>query len=182
MSTLRDDVSASWARGTPARPGSGPVRAAVHHFRVAEKEQDEGRKAVFRIPRTSFMAIALLTVCVTPIALGEIPYLQWLYLFPIGLAVFVIRTRTIATREGLATRTMFGHRDVPWSALKGLAITKKSRVQAVLKDDTKVPLPTVRTRHLPVLSLVSEGLVADPSGLLDAEDIKPAETEASPGE
>ncbi|WIY02717.1 PH domain-containing protein [Amycolatopsis mongoliensis] len=149
---------------------------------MAEKEQDEGRKAVFRIPRTSFMAIALLTICVTPIALGEIPYLQWLYLFPIALAVFVVRTRTIATREGLATRTMFGHRDVPWSALKGLAISKKSRVQAVLKDDTKVPLPTVRTRHLPVLSLVSEGLVADPSGLLDAEDIKPAETEAPAGE
>lgn len=145
----------------------------MHHFGVAEKEQDEGRKAVFRIPRTSFMAIALLTLCVTPIALGEIPYLEWLYLFPIALAVFVIRTRTVATREGLATRTMFGHRDVPWSALKGLAITKKSRVQAVLRDDTKVPLPTVRTRHLPVLSLVSEGLVADPSGLLDAEDIKP---------
>jgi hypothetical protein len=151
----------------------------VHHFRVAEKQQDEGRKAVFRIPRTSFMAIALLTICVTPIALGEIPYLEWLYLFPIALAVFVVRTRTVATRDGLAIRTMFGKRDVPWSALKGLAITKKARVQAVLKDDTKVPLPTVRTRHLPVLSLVSEGLVADPSGQLSAEDIQPG---TSPGE
>jgi hypothetical protein len=163
----------------------------VHHSRVADKAQqenpDEGRKAVFRVPRTSFMAIALLTICVTPIALGEIPYLQWLYVFPIVLAVFVVRTRTIATREGLATRTMFGKRDAPWSALKGLAITKRSRVEAVLKDDTKVPLPTVRTRHLPVLSLVSEGLVADPSGLLDTADLKPkdaekAQPEAAPGE
>lgn len=173
----------TWAAHiTGVRPGSGPVRGAVHHFEVAEKEQDEGRKAVFRIPRTSFMAIALLTICVTPIALGEIPYLQWLYIFPIALAVFVIRTRTVATRSGLAVRTMFGHRDVPWSALKGLAITKKSRVQAVLEDDTKVPLPTVRTRHLPVLSLVSEGLVADPSGLLSADDVKPAKPETSPSE
>jgi hypothetical protein len=145
----------------------------VHHFGVAEKQQDEGRKAVFRIPRTSFMAIALLTICVTPIALGEIPYLQWLYIFPVALAVFVIRTRTVATREGLATRTVFGKRDVPWSALKGLAITKRSRVEAVLADDTKVALPTVRTRHLPVLSLVSGGLVADPSGLLEAGDLEP---------
>lgn len=182
MSTLRDDVSASWTRVTRARPASGPVRAAVHHFGVAEKEQDEGRKAVFRVPRTSFMAIALLTICVTPIALGEIPYLQWLYIFPIALAVFVIRTRTVATRSGLAVRTMFGHRDIPWSALKGLAITKKARVQAVLKDDTKVPLPTVRTRHLPVLSLVSEGLIADPSGLLDADDIKPGAAGSAPQE
>ncbi|WP_020644200.1 PH domain-containing protein [Amycolatopsis balhimycina] len=149
---------------------------------MAEKQQDEGRKAVFRIPRTSFMAIALLTICVTPIALGEIPYLEWLYLFPIALAVFVVRTRTVATRDGLAIRTMFGKRDVPWSALKGLAITKKARVQAVLKDDTKVPLPTVRTRHLPVLSLVSDGLVADPSGQLSAEDIQPGASETSAGE
>ncbi len=161
------------AHVTGVRPGFEPVVRAVHHFRVAEKQQDEGRKAVFRVPRTSFMAIALLTICVTPIALGEIPYLQWLYIFPIALAVFVVRHRTIATRSGLAVRTMFGHRDIPWSALKGLAITKRARVQAVLQDDTKVPLPTVRTRHLPVLSLVSEGLVADPSGVLDAEDVKP---------
>ncbi|MET8845521.1 PH domain-containing protein [Amycolatopsis sp. NPDC004625] len=146
---------------------------------MAEKEQEEGRKAVFRIPRTSFMAIALLTICVTPIALGEIPYLQWLYVFPIALAVFVVRHRTVATRSGLAVRTVFGHRDIPWSALKGLSITKRARVQAVLKDDTKVPLPTVRTRHLPVLSLVSEGLIADPSGVLDAEDIKPGTPESS---
>lgn len=167
---------------TSSRPGFGPGARAVHHFRVAEKQQDEGRKAVFRVPRTSFMAIALLTICVTPIALGEIPYLQWLYIFPIALVVFVVRHRTIATRSGLAVRTMFGHRDIPWSALKGLAITKKSRVQAVLKDDTKVPLPTVRTRHLPVLSLVSDGLVADPSGVLAAEDIKPGTSETPAGE
>lgn len=154
----------------------------MHHLRVAEKQQEEGRKAVFRIPRTSFMAIALLTICVTPIALGEIPYLQWLYVFPIALAVFVVRHRTVATRSGLAVRTMFGHRDIPWSALKGLSITKRSRVQAVLKDDTKVPLPTVRTRHLPVLSLVSEGLIADPSGVLEAEDIKPGTSETSASE
>jgi hypothetical protein len=172
-------VDARAALVTSSRPGFGPGVRAVHHFRVAEKQQDEGRKAVFRVPRTSFMAIALLTICVTPIALGEIPYLQWLYIFPIALAVFVVRHRTVATRSGLAIRTMFGHRDIPWSALKGLAITKKARVQAVLQDDTKVALPTVRTRHLPVLSLVSEGLVADPSGQLAAEDIKPG---TSPGE
>ncbi|MEV6444330.1 PH domain-containing protein [Amycolatopsis sp. NPDC051716] len=172
-------VDACAAHVTRARPGFEPGVRAVHHFHVAEKQQDEGRKAVFRVPRTSFMAIALLTICVTPIALGEIPYLQWLYIFPIALAVFVVRHRTIATRSGLAVRTMFGHRDIPWSALKGLAITKKSRVQAVLRDDTKVPLPTVRTRHLPVLSLVSEGLVADPSGVLETGDIKPGTSETS---
>lgn len=135
---------------------------------------DEGRKAVFKIPSTAYLAIGLLTVCVTPIALGEIGGLQWLYVFPLGLFVFVARWRTVATRRGLAVRTVFGHRDLPWSALKGLAITGKSRVRAVLQDDTQVALPTVRTRHLPVLALVSEGAVQDPSGVLGDEDVRTA--------
>ncbi|MEV6911637.1 PH domain-containing protein [Amycolatopsis sp. NPDC051071] len=135
-----------------------------------EKQQEQANevpKAVFKIPNTALLAIAFLVVCVTPVAFGDVPYLQWLYVFPIALAVFVIRTRTTATAEGLAVRTMFGRRDLPWSSLKGLAITDKAKVKAVLKDDTKVALPAVRTRHLPVISLVSAGRMADPSGLTD---------------
>ena len=33
---------------------------------------------------------------------------------------------------------------------------------AVLKDDTEVPLPAVRTRHLPALALISGGRLDDP--------------------
>ncbi|MBB4685513.1 PH domain-containing protein [Amycolatopsis jiangsuensis] len=142
---------------------------------MAEKEQDqradEGRKAVFRIPSTAYLAIGLLIVCVTPVALGEIGGFQWLYVFPLALLVFVARTRTVATREGLNVRTVFGKRDLPWSSLKGLAITNKARVRAVLGDDTQVALPTVRTRHLPVLALVSEGKIKDPSGVLSDEEL-----------
>lgn len=159
----------------------------MHHSCVAKKQQDqradEGRKAVFRIPTTAYLAIGLLTVCVTPIALGEIGGFQWLYVFPLALLVFVARTRTVATREGLHIRTVFGKRDLPWSSLKGLAITNKARVRAVLSDDTQVSLPTVRTRHLSVLALVSEGKIQDPSGVLSDEELtgrKPAAAETAP--
>jgi hypothetical protein len=155
--------------GRDPRSGLGRPRCTI--FRVAEEKQreqaNEDRKAVFKIPNTALLAIVFLAVCVTPIALGEVPYLQWLYLFPIGLAVFVLRTRTVATAKGLEIRTMFGRRDLPWSALKGLAITDKAKVRAVLKDETQVSLPAVRTRHLPVISLVSKGRMDDPSGLTD---------------
>ena len=157
----------------------------MHHLRVAEEKQqeqaNEAPKAVFKIPNTALLAIAFLVVCVTPVAFGDVPYLQWLYVFPIALAVFVIRTRTTATAEGLEVRTMFGRRDLPWSSLKGLAITDKAKVRAVLQDDTKIALPAVRTRHLPVISLVSAGRMADPSGLTDsAEEVEePAEEKAS---
>ncbi|RJQ90100.1 PH domain-containing protein [Amycolatopsis panacis] len=153
---------------------------------MAEKEQDqraeEGRKAVFRIPSTAYLAIGLLTVCVTPVALGEIGGFQWLYVFPLALLVFVARTRTVATKEGMNVRTVFGKRDLPWSSLKGLAITNKARVRAVLGDDTQVPLPTVRTRHLPVLALVSEGKIRDPSGVLSDDELKADASSKKPAE
>lgn len=157
--------------GASRDPRSGPSGRRCTIFDVAEEKQqeqaNEDRKAVFKIPNTALLAIAFLVVCVTPVAFGDVPYLQWLYLFPIALAVFVIRTRTTATAKGLEVRTMFGRRDLPWNSLKGLAITDKAKVQAVLKDETKIPLPAVRTRHLPVISLVSAGHMADPSGLTD---------------
>ncbi len=166
-------------------PRSVPRRPRCTIFRVAEEKQqeqaNEDRKAVFKIPNTALLAIVFLAVCVTPIALGEVPYLQWLYLFPIGLAAFVIRTRTTATAKGLEVRTLFGRRDLPWAALKGLAITDKAKVRAVLKDETQIALPAVRTRHLPVISLVSAGRMADPSGLTDEPgDVKTPEPQESP--
>lgn len=170
-------------------PRSRPGRRRCTIFDVAEEKQqeqaNEAPKAVFKIPNTALLAIAFLVICVTPVAFGDVPYLQWLYLFPIALAVFVIRTRTTATSQGLEVRTMFGRRDLPWASLKGLAITDKAKVQAVLKDESKIALPAVRTRHLPVISLVSAGHMADPSGLTDDID-KPAEKapekDEAPGE
>jgi hypothetical protein len=126
-------------------------------------------KAIFKIPSTALLAIALLLVCMTPVALGGVPWLAVLYIFPIGLLFFVLRTRTVADENGLSVHTMFGHREIPWSALKGLALTDKAKVRAVLKDDTRITLPTVRTRHLPVLSIVSAGRLEDPTGLTTAD-------------
>jgi hypothetical protein len=51
---------------------------------------------------------------------------------------------------------------VPLSALSGLAISRRSRVRAVLADGSQISQPLVRTRHLPVLSMISGGRVPDP--------------------
>ena len=137
----------------------------MHHFRVAE--ETAGRKAVFRVPATALLAVFGLMVCMAPAAFADVPWLWAMYVIPLALIVFVLRTRTVASAKGLAIRTMFGHRELPWAALKGLAITNRAKVKAVLTDNTQIPLPTVRTRHLPVLSLVSEGRLKDPTGLTD---------------
>ncbi|EIE97903.1 PH domain-containing protein [Saccharomonospora glauca] len=137
--------------------------------------RERGHRAVFRVPGTALIGVLMLFMCMFPFA-AALPYLLVLLLVPIVLAVWIVRTRTTATREGLTVRTLLGTRDVPWDAIKGFTITPKSTVVAVLTDDTTVPLPSVRTRHLPVLSLVSEGRVPDPSGVLDsAEETDSAE-------
>ncbi|AXB48654.1 PH domain-containing protein [Amycolatopsis albispora] len=126
-------------------------------------------KAIFRVPGTALLAVLFLAVCVTPVAFS-LPGLPLLYLIPLGIGVWVVRTRTTADADGLTVRTVFGKRVLPWDSLKGFSLTGKSKVIAVLGDDTKVALPAVRTRHLPVLSLVSGGRLDDPSGQLSEEE------------
>ncbi|WP_243859170.1 PH domain-containing protein [Amycolatopsis arida] len=124
------------------------------------------RKAVFRIPAIAMLAVALLTVCVIPAAFA-LAGLQVLLLVPIGLAWWILRSRTTATPSGLTVRTAFGRQELAWSELKGLALARRGRVRAVATDGREVTLPSVRPRHLPVLSLISGGRLPDPTGLTD---------------
>ncbi|WP_244231440.1 PH domain-containing protein [Saccharomonospora piscinae] len=139
-----------------------------------------GQTAVFRVPGTALIGVLMLFMGVFPFA-ASAPYLMVFLLIPIVAAVWIMRTRTVATREGLTVRTLLGTKELPWAAVKGLRITPKSTVTAVCQDDTTVALPSVRTRHLPVLSLVSEGRLPDPSGVLDEPTEPAAESDAEPG-
>lgn len=152
------------AAPTPAaEPTHEPTGAGPD---ATDATADKGKRAVFRVPGTAMLAVLLLFGCVVPAATA-LPALLPLLLIPLGVAVWVARTRTIATRDGLTVRTVSHTRRLPWDQLRGFSITPKSKVEAVLLDGSKVALPTVRTRHLPVLSLVSEGRLPDPSGVLD---------------
>jgi hypothetical protein len=117
---------------------------------------------LFRIPATAVLGAGLLAVAATPLALSA-PGLQAIYLVPVALAVWVLRTRTTVDQDGIAVRTMFGRRAIPWEAVRSLRLDPRSRVRAVLADETEVVLPAVRTRHLPVLAVVSGGRLADPT-------------------
>lgn len=117
---------------------------------------------MFRVQRTAILAALLAMVCATPFAFGA-PGLGVIYLLPIGFIVWVLRTSTVADAEGLTVRTVLGRRFIPWAALKGLTITGRSTVRAVLADGGEISLPSVRARHLPALALVSGGHIADPT-------------------
>jgi hypothetical protein len=125
-------------------------------------EQQIPSRLVFRIPGVAILAALLLVVCVTPIAFAA-PGLVALYLIPLAIVVWVMRVRTTADATGLAVRQVVGGRKLPWDSLKGLRLTKRAGVRAVLADDTEVDLPCVRLRHLPALALVSGGRLDDPT-------------------
>lgn len=102
-----------------------------------------------------------LAVCVTPVAFG-VPGLQVLYLGPLAIAVWLLRTRTVAGPETIVAHRILGTRNIAWSEVAGIRVDERSRVWAVLRDDEEIRLPAVRTRDLPVLSAASRGRLPDP--------------------
>ncbi|HEX8759460.1 MAG TPA: PH domain-containing protein [Pseudonocardiaceae bacterium] len=121
----------------------------------------ESLTATFRRPLTALIGVFGLTVCVTPVALGA-PGLQVLYLVPLGVALWLVRTRTVVDRDTMVAHRVVGSRRITWSELHGLRIDDRSRVWAVLHDGEEVGLPAVRARDLPLLAALSGGRLPDP--------------------
>ncbi len=120
-------------------------------------------RAVFKVsPLVVLFALAL-AVCATPVAFGA-PYLWLVYLVPVGIVVWTLRTRTVADTEGLRVRRLVGGRRVRWESVSGLRLDDRSRVHAVLDGGEELVLPAVHVRDLHVLALASGGRVPDPTG------------------
>lgn len=115
----------------------------------------------FRVPLTALLGVFGLLVCMTPVAFGA-PGLQLLYLLPLTLAFWVVRTRTVVGSETLTAYRIWGARRIAWSDLVGLRVDDRSRIWAVLPGGDEVRLPAVRARHLPVLAAISGGRLPAP--------------------
>jgi hypothetical protein len=131
--------------------------------REVEPESPPGvpERLVFRTPGSALLAAALAAVCAVPFAFAA-PGLVAIFVVPLAYAVWVVRVRTVADTQGLTVRRLVGGDTLPWSSLSGLRLTQRGAVRAVRTDGTEVALPSVRTRHLSALSLVSAGHLADP--------------------
>ncbi|MGH3877403.1 MAG: PH domain-containing protein [Actinophytocola sp.] len=125
------------------------------------RQQLPGR-LVFRTPATAVLGALLLAVTATPFAFAA-PWLFLVYLVPIGAIVLVLRLRTTADADGLVARTALSRRKLAWSDIRALRVSERSWVRAVLDDGSEQTLPTVRTRHLPALALISGGRLDDPT-------------------
>ena len=119
-------------------------------------------RAVFRVSPLVVLFALFLGVCAIPVAFGA-PYLWLIYLVPVGIVAWTLRTRTVVDADGLRVRRLVGERRVPWDALGGLRVDRRNVVHAVLTDGGEVALPAVRTRDLHQLAVASGGRVPDPT-------------------
>ena len=119
-------------------------------------------RAVFRVSPLVVLFALFLAVCAIPVAFGA-PYLWLIYLVPVGIVAWTLRTRTIVDADGLRVRRLVGGRRVPWDALGGLRVDRRNVVHAVLTDGGEVALPAVHARDLHQLSVASGGRVPDPT-------------------
>ena len=118
--------------------------------------------AVFRVSPLVILFALALALCATPVAFGA-PFLWLVYLVPVGIIAWTLRTRTVVDAEGLRVRRLVGGRHVLWESVRGLRLDDRARVHAVLADDDELTLPAVHVRDLSVLSVASGGRLPDPA-------------------
>ncbi len=144
-----------------------------HHQGVPEQDTGHGQdpasgitlpsRLVFRIPGSALVSVLFLAMCSSFVAFSS-PWLTLLvFLLPLGLAVWLLRTRTVVDAEKLVIRRVLTRTVLPWSAISALRVADRKWVRAVRTDGGEVVLPTVRTRHLPALALISGGRLPDPT-------------------
>ena len=137
---------------------------------MTESASPSVQRVIFRVPTTGLLPVGLLAICESPVVASTSPVFALLYLVPIVLAAWILRTRTVVDSEQLHTRSLFGSRTLPWADIRSLKLPRRGWVNAVLDGDELAPLPGVRTRHLPMLAAQSGGRLADPNApAADAE-------------
>ena len=119
-------------------------------------------RGVFRVSPLVVLFALFLAFCATPFAFGA-RFLWLIYVVPVGIIVWTLRTRTVVDAEALRVRRVVGSRWVPWEAVNGLRLDDRGRVRAVLAAGGELALPAVHVRDLHALSLASGGRLPDPT-------------------
>lgn len=124
------------------------------------------KRLVFRIPGSAYVAIAFVVMCASFVAVAA-PYFLFVYLLPLAAIIWVARTRTEVDAEKLVVRRVLSRTVIPWSRVASLRLAEKGWIRVVRTDGGEIVLPTVRTRHLPALALISGGRITDPTATAD---------------
>jgi hypothetical protein len=117
---------------------------------------------VIRIPRTAHLAVGFFTLGLLSIVLANPRWFAVLLVVPVVASLLIMRLRTVADRDTVTARTLFGKRAVAWEDIDGLRFSKANWARATLKDGTEMRLPAVTFGTLPQLTAASGGRVPNP--------------------
>lgn len=124
--------------------------------------QRRPKAVTMRVNRASLLACLAIAACATPIADmagGPAPVI---YLVPVLLTVWILRTATVVDSRGMTVRTMFTTRRIGWDDVHSLRLDERRWVRAVLGSEQQVRLSAVRVRDVPKLALMSGGRLPNP--------------------
>ena len=117
---------------------------------------------VIKISPMAHFATGFLTLGLLALVLSGPTWVALLLVVPIGLTVYVARSRTIADSETVTARTLLGSETVRWDDVDGLRFGRGSSAYAHLKDGRDIRLPAVTFATLPLLTEASGGRVPNP--------------------
>jgi hypothetical protein len=146
---------------------AAPVSASVSASRSGARPRVMPRKLVFRIPGSAYVVVLFLFMSASFVAVAS-PLYTLVYLLPVGTAIWLFRTRTEVDADQLVIRRVLTRTVLPWSEVTSLRLADRAWIRAVRTDGSELALPTVRTKHLPALALISGGRLTDPTAPADS--------------
>ncbi|MBB5155404.1 PH domain-containing protein [Saccharopolyspora phatthalungensis] len=126
-------------------------------------QAEEPKPLTFRITPVALLAVLAIIICATPLATTAGTWALLLYLIPLVLLVWILRTRTTVGPQQVAVRTIVGRTRFSWDDVASLRLDERRWLKAVLRSGKEVRLPAVRVRDLPRLSAISSGRLPDPT-------------------
>ena len=117
---------------------------------------------VIRISPMAHLAVALFALALLSIVFAGPGWFAVLLLIPIAMSVAIARYRTVADRETVTVRTLFGTQKMRWADIEGLRFGRKAWALARKSDGSETTLPAVTFASLPVLTAASGGRVPKP--------------------
>ncbi|MCV7054253.1 PH domain-containing protein [Mycolicibacterium gilvum] len=122
----------------------------------------ESAPVVIRISPMAHVAVGFLTVALLAVVLAGPIWFLLLFLIPAGVSYAVARYRTVADRDTVTARTLFGKQTVRWEDIHGLRFGRQAWAVARRRDGSELTLPGVTFATLPVLTAASGGPVPNP--------------------
>jgi hypothetical protein len=112
--------------------------------------------------RTALLPVALLALCVVPLATVR-TWTLVLLLVPLAVALWVLRAGVDFADDGVTVRSLAGQRSVPWTEVAGIRVASPGALWLVTTRGTEIRLPVLRARDLPRLAALSGGRIDVPA-------------------